>query len=266
MDGRRCVGGLAAALLLVVGAGGAAHAVTPANAGLPEGDEPFDLDAASFTLEIDNSYWPMKPRTRWVYRETDSEGTTQKVVVTVTTATKEVANGVTARVVRDTVSRNGVVVEDTFDWYAQDADGNIWYFGENTAEFERGTVTSRRGSFEAGVDGALAGIAVPAHPVDGLRYRQEYYAGEAEDHGEVVGVDEQVDVAAGHFDHVLMTKDTNPLEPRVLEFKFYAPGTGPALAIGVSGSSDREELLEVRTVSERAARAAGRVRLGKPYP
>lgn len=242
-----------------------ATGAAPRGGDLPEGSEPFDLDPASFTVDIDNPYWPMEPGTRWIYRETDAEGTVLKVVVTVTSETKEIANGVTARVVRDTVTEDGAVVEDTFDWYAQDADGNIWYLGEDTAEFEKGKITTGSGSFEAGIDGALPGVAVPANPVDDLHYRQEYYAGEAEDQGEILSVDEQVQVTAGHYEHVLMTKDTNPIEPKVLEFKFYAPGVGPVLAIAVSGSSDREELLRLTKVSAQAARAAGTVALGKRY-
>jgi hypothetical protein len=266
MSKRTCRASIAAALLLAPVWGGSAWGAVPRNEGLPEGGAPFGLDPTSFTVEIDNPYWPMKAGTRWVYRETDAEGTELEVVVTVTSETKEIANGVTARVVRDTVSEGGAVVEDTFDWYAQDADGNIWYLGEDTAEFEKGKITSRSGSFEAGVDGALPGVAVPVNPVDGMRYRQEYYAGEAEDQGEVLSVDEQVEVAAGHYEQVLMTKDTNPIEPKVLEFKFYAPDVGPTLAIAVSGSGDREELLKVTKVNKRAARAAGTVPLGKRYP
>jgi len=266
MSRRTRLASVVAALLLAPAWGGSAWGAAPRSDGLPEGGEPFDLDPASFTVEIDNPYWPMEPGTRWTYRETDAEGTELKVVVTVSSETKEIANGVTARVVRDTVTQDGAVVEDTFDWYAQDADGNIWYLGEDTAEFEKGKIASRSGSFEAGVDGALPGVAVPADPVDDMRYRQEYYAGEAEDQGEVLSVDEQVEVAAGHYEHVLMTKDTNPIEPKVLEFKFYAPDVGPALAIAVSGSGDREELLKVTKVGTRAARAAGTVALGKRYP
>jgi hypothetical protein len=257
---------VSAAMLLVVAVNGSAWATAPRNNGLPEGSEVVEIDPATFTTEIDNPYWPMEPGTRWTYRETDAEGGVLKVVVTVTSETKKIANGVTARVVRDTVTEDGAVVEDTFDWYAQDADGSIWYLGEDTAEFEKGKISSRSGSFEAGVDGALAGVALPANPEDDLRYRQEYFAGEAEDQGEVVGVDEQVEVKAGHYEHVLMTKDTNPIEPKVLEFKFYARGVGPVFAIGVSGSSDREELIKVTTVSERAARRAGTTPLGEKYP
>ena len=116
----------------------------------------------------------MVPGIRWTYRETGDEGAKLEAVITVSTEAKKVANGVTARVVRDTVTRYGELIEDTFDWYAQDAEGNVWYPGEDTAEFDNGKVISRAGSFEAGVDGALPGVIMPADPVDGMQYRQEY--------------------------------------------------------------------------------------------
>ena len=104
----------------------------------------------------------------------------------VTTETREIANGIVARVVRDTVYRGEELIEDTFDWYAQHKDGAIWYLGEDTAEFENGVATSTHGSFEAGVDGALPGILIPAAPQPGMQYRQEYYQGEAEDNGTIL--------------------------------------------------------------------------------
>lgn len=201
------------------------------------------LNPADFTTEIDNRWWPMTPGSRWVYRETDSEGAVQRVEVTVTRQTRRIANGIEARVVRDVVTEDGEPVEVTDDWYAQDAQGNVWYLGEDTTEYENGRPTTTAGSFEAGRDGAQPGIILPAQPEPGLTYRQEYYEGEAEDQGEIVSLDEQAEVPAGHFTGVLMTKDTNPLEPKVLEFKFYARGVGPVLALSVSGGSDREELV-----------------------
>lgn len=216
---------------------------------LPVGDEPVDLDPDEFTTDIDNPYWPMKPGTQWVYRESDPDGDLT-VRVTVTSETKGVANGVEARVVRDTVSRGGELVEDTFDWYAQDRAGNIWYLGEQTAEFEHGEMVSTEGSFEAGVDGAQPGIALPARPRPGMAYRQEYLEGEAEDAGAVLGVDELVEVPYGAYDGALLTRDTTPLEPDVEELKFYARGVGPVLTVAVSGGSGREELLDVRTVPD----------------
>jgi len=214
--------------------------------GLPQGSEPVEIDPAEFTTEIDNPYWPMTPGARWVYSETDSEGAQQRVVVTVTERTKRIANGVEARVVRDVVTEDGAFVEVTDDWYAQDSAGNVWYMGEDTTEYENGKPVSTAGSFEAGVDGAQPGIIMPADPQEGLTYRQEYYAGEAEDVGEIVALDEQAEVPYGHFESALMTKDTNPLEPKVLEFKFYARDVGPVLAVSVSGGSDREELVRFR--------------------
>jgi hypothetical protein len=213
---------------------------------LPRGSEPVTLDPADFTTRIDNPYWPMRPGSRWVYRETDQEGARQRVVVTVMRRTKMIANGIRARVVRDVVTEGGKPVEKTNDWYAQDKAGNIWYLGEATTEYENGKPVSTEGSFEAGVDGAQAGVVVPAKPRRGLKYRQEYYAGHAEDRGEIVSLRAQAEVPFGHFRNVLMTQDTNPLEPKVLEFKFYARGVGPVLAVGVSGTSDREELIRYR--------------------
>jgi hypothetical protein len=211
---------------------------------LPQGDEPVELDAAEFTTEIDNPYWPMRPGNHWVYRERDGDGVT-RVVVTVTDRTK-VVDGIDAVVVRDVVTRNGEVVEDTFDWYAQDADGNVWYLGEATKEFEDGRVKSTAGSWEAGVDGAQAGVIVPANPRPGLKYRQEYYEGEAEDAGEILSVNAGVSVPYGSFSGALQTKDTTPLEPDLVEHKFYARGIGPVLAVAVSDGGGREELISFR--------------------
>jgi len=208
--------------------------------------DPAQPDPADFTTEIDNPWWPMTPGSRWVYRETDTEGANQKVVVTVTNKTKSIANGVEARVVHDVVSEDGEFVEVTDDWYAQDQDGNIWYLGEDTAEYENGKPVSTSGSFEAGVDGAEPGIIIPATPAPGMTYRQEYYEGEAEDRGAIVALDTQAEVPAGHYEPTLMTRDENPLEPKVLEFKFFARGVGPVLSVSVSGGSDREELLSYK--------------------
>ena len=236
-------------------------ASSPASA-LPQGDDPVDLDPATFTTKIDNPYWPMKPGTRWTFREIDEEGKKVKVVVVVTHETRKIANGITARVVRDTVTENGDLIEDTFDWYAQDADGNVWYLGEDTAEFENGKITTRKGSWEAGLDGAMPGVAIPADPEPGLRYRQEYYEGKAEDNGEVLSTQEMAEVPYGQFDNMLLTKDTIALEPDVLEYKLYAKGVGPVLVLGVSGGAGREELIKF----DRVPASAGTGPLGSPNP
>ena len=201
---------------------------------------------AEFTTKIDNPWWPMRPGSRWVYRETDAEGARQRVVVTVTRRTKLIANGVRARVVHDVVREDGELVEVTDDWYAQDRAGNIWYLGEDTTEYENGRPVSKEGSFEAGVDGARAGIIMLARPRVGRRYRQEFYKGHAEDRARIMSRRERAEVPFGFFRRTLMIREENPLEPRVLEYKFYARGVGPVLAVSVSGGSDREELVRYR--------------------
>jgi len=240
----------ATALALLAFAAGASacgddEAATEEAAGLPQGSEPVTLDPTEFTTEIDNPYWPMTVGNRWIYEEED-EGGLLRVVVTVTPQTKEIANGVTARVVRDIVTEDGEAIEKTDDWYAQDAEGNIWYLGEATAEYENGKITTRSGSFEAGVDGAEAGIIMPADPQDGMTYRQEYYEGEAEDRAEVLSTEEQVQVPFGYFDEALLTRDLVPLEPRVSEYKLYAKGVGPVLTVKTSGGEGREALVRFK--------------------
>jgi hypothetical protein len=219
-------------------AAAAAVALVAAGCGAEAPERPV-----TFTTKIDNPYLPMVPGTRRVFRETDGEGAAQKVVVTVTSRTKRVASGVVARVVRDTVTERGRLVEDTFDWYAQDDRGNVWYLGEDTTEYEDGRPVTKEGSWEAGVDGAEAGIIMPAYPRVGMEYRQEHYPGHAEDMARVLSLDEQAEVPAGHFTGALLTREWNPLEPKVLEYKLYARGVGPVLAVSVSGGRDREELL-----------------------
>jgi hypothetical protein len=227
-----------AALLALAGCGSSSK-----SSSLPTGSERVELNPDNFTTTIDNPYWPMRPGSKWVYRETDGQGGEQRVEVTVTNETKMIA-GIEARVVHDIVTEDGETVEDTLDWYAQDSDGNIWYLGEDTKEYENGKVKSTAGSWEAGVDGAQGGIIVPADPKPGLTYREEYYAGEAEDAATVLSIDERAEVPFGRFDQVLMTKNYTPLDPNLVEHKFYAKGVGPVLALTISGGKDREELVE----------------------
>jgi hypothetical protein len=211
---------------------------------LPQGSERVKLNPADFTIEIDNKYWPMRPGSRWVYRETEPGGPDTKVVVTVTGKVKTIANGIRARVVRDVASEKGKTIEATDDWYAQDRAGNVWYLGEYTTSYENGS-PDHTGSFEAGVDGAQAGIAMPARPKAGLSYRQEYFKGQAEDRAAVVTVGgEQVGVPFGHFaKDILMTRDLVPTEPKVQELKFYAPGVGPLLSMHTDGPGGRAALV-----------------------
>ena len=227
-------------LVLVVIAAGCGAGDKPA---LPRGSDPIELDPDDFSSRIDHPFFPMRPGASWVYEEQDVDGSLQRVEVTVTDRTRMIM-GIEARVVHDVVTEDGQVKEDTYDWYAQDKAGNLWYLGEDTKEYEDGKVSSTEGSWEAGVDGALAGILLPAEPEVGMAYRQEYYEGEAEDRAKVVSVDEHADVPYGSFEGVLETEDTTPLEPDLVERKYYAKDVGPVLTVAVSKDSrGREELI-----------------------
>jgi hypothetical protein len=234
---------------IALGAMGVALAVaaTPAMGAtpLPQGSEPVNLDPADFSTQIDNPYFPLVPGDRYVYRETDGKAK-EHVAVSVSNKTKPIANGIAARIVHDRVTERGKVIEDTFDWYAQDSAGNVWYLGEDTVECKTGKIKNHSGSFEAGVDGAQPGVIMPADPVPGLKYRQEYYAGEAEDKAEVLSTNEQVESPYGHFTGALLTKDLVPLEPKVSEYKIYAAGVGLVVAVKTSGGSGREELVRIK--------------------
>lgn len=233
-----------AALLPVMalsGSQGVAIGALPDGRPLPQGSAPLSLDPADFGGPIDNPYWPMTPGTRWVFRERDMEGGDRMVEVTVTDQTKDIL-GITAIVVHDLVTEDGEAVEDTLDWYAQDRVGNVWYLGEDTREYDKGVVVTTEGSWQAGVDGALAGVAMPADPVTGLTYRQEYLQGQAEDGALVLSIGETVTVPLGTYDGLLMTRDFTTLDPEILEIKFFAKGVGPVLEVGVSGGTDRAEL------------------------
>lgn len=211
------------------------------------GDRPWigpeHLDPSQFVKTVDHPYFPMKPGTKWEYKAESSEGE-ERIVVTVTDRTK-VVDGVTATVVRDTVTTaGGKLVEDTHDWYAQDKDGNVWYLGEATKAYEDGKV-SPEGSWEAGVDGARAGIVMKAEPKVGDAYYQEYYEGHAEDEGKVLATDESVTGPTGSYDDVVKTADSTALEPEILEHKWYARDMGFVLEKYVKGGDERVTLLKM---------------------
>ncbi len=204
-------------------------------------DESYDpaIVPADFVAGIDNPLWPLLPGTQFVF-----EGGDETITVTVTADTKEIL-GVTAMVVHDVVTVSGELLEDTYDWYAQDTAGNVWYLGEDTKEYENGQVVSTAGSWEAGVDGAKAGIVMHAvQPPVGIPYRQEYYACEAEDLAVVVASGQSVTVPHGSFADCLQTREFTPLDPDANEHKYYAPGIGLVLEVDI-GSGARVELVEV---------------------
>jgi hypothetical protein len=192
------------------------------------------INPAQFTTKIENEYLPLKPGTTFVY-----EGGTERDEMTVTHSTKMVM-GVECVVVDDRAWEEGKLIEKTYDWFAQDKEGSVWYFGEDTKEYKNGKVTSTKGSWEAGVDGAKPGIIMQAEPKVGQTYRQEYYPGEAEDMAKVQSLDESVTVPYGSFDHVLETREWTPLEPSYDEHKYYARGVGQVYGGG-------SELVDVKT-------------------
>ena len=209
-----------------------------------EGSYAPRVDPALFGHRIDNPYYPLVPGTTRLYLG-ESDGETETEIFTVTDRTKTIL-GVETTVVRDRVFVAGELVEDTFDWFAQDRFGNVWYFGEASHDIEDGKVVSTEGSWEAGVDGAQPGVVMLSDPHMGDEYRQEFYAGEAEDIAKVVGLDETIDVPFDTFSSVLVTEDRNPLEPRFLEHKYYAPGVGVVYEELVAGGEGFLELVEVK--------------------
>lgn len=224
---------------LLVGCGGDDTPSEPVIDPGDGGNYAVDIDPTAFTTVIDNPLLPLLPGNEWIFE--DGEG--ERTEVTVTDRTRLVM-GIDAVVVTDQVFEDGELIEDTEDWFAQDAEGNVWYLGEETAEYEGGEVVSTAGAWEAGVDGALPGIVMPADPQPGQAYRQEYFAGEAEDLAEVVGLDGTASVPAGDFTDVVVIKEWTPLEPKVVEEKYYAKGVGPVLEVAVAGGSGRNELIE----------------------
>jgi membrane-associated phospholipid phosphatase len=202
-----------------------------------------NVDPADFVSSIDNPYFPLIPGTVFHLRGETEDGV-ETEAITVTECTKEVM-GVRTTVINDVVKVDGKVVEATLDWYAQDVDGNVWYFGEDTAEYENGKIINRHGAWEAGVDGAQPGIIMSADPQVLDSYRQEYYEGEAEDMFWVVGTGESLSVPLGEFDDVVRVLEFNPLEPRVVVEKRYAPGIGLLVERALSGGKENVELLEI---------------------
>lgn len=201
-----------------------------------------DIDPTEFVDTIDNPYMPLAVGSSWIYEGGDGEEI-EDVEVVVTDQRKRVM-GIDATVVRDTVHIDGELVEDTYDWFAQDREGNVWYLGETVKNYENGRLADTEGSWEAGVDGALPGIVMPAAPRVGMAYRQEFWEGEAEDLGEIKEVGGTQEVPAGRFDDVLTTTDWNPLEPAVIEEKQYAPGVGLIREQKVAGERGLVELVE----------------------
>lgn len=184
-----------------------------------------EINAENFADSVTNVFFPLVPGTVFTY-ESDTEDGLETDVVTVLSETKMIMH-VRCTVVHDVVSIDGEVIEDTYDWFAQDLDGNVWYMGEDVSNYDEGQLEDKEGSFEAGVDGAKPGIMMHADPVLEMPYRQEYYFNHAEDFGKVVARNVTVTTTFGTFQQCLKTADWNALEPdSPMEFKYYAPHVG----------------------------------------
>ena len=201
------------------------------------------IDPADFVQTIDNRYWPLMPGTG--YRYAGVRGSTPQLDDEVVLHSTKQILGVTCTVVRDTVSEGGRPVERTFDWYAQDRQGNVWYMGEESLELKNGHMVKASDSWESGVNGAKPGIIMPGAPRPGDAYRQEYYPpGEALDQARVLTLDGHLTVPYGAFSHVLVTSERSPLEPQT-EQKYYAPGLGEVAERVVKGHHEEFQLVRV---------------------
>ena len=185
------------------------------------------VSSSDFVSHIDNAYFPLTPGSKWVYESTKTDGSTERIEIEILQETR-VVNGVTATILHDSVFVDDQLVEDTFDWFAQDTDGNVWYLGEDVDNYENGVLVDHSGSWEWGVDGALPGVYMWADPAAHMNeeYYQEYYVGVAEDQGKVLSATENVTVPAGAFSNVVQTYDFSSLDTEIQGQKFYAPGVG----------------------------------------
>ncbi len=187
------------------------------------------VDPANFVAGISNPLLPFEVGRTWTY-ELEEDGETEVIVISVLSDTRTIL-GVECTIVRDTVTVDGELLEDTFDWYAQDKDGNVWYFGEISINYVDGELNNLDGSWEAGVGGATPGIVMFADPVVGTTYRQEFFFGDAEDVATIISTTEEVTIGLGSFSDCVQTEDFTPLDPSVSEYKYYAPGVGLVLEV-----------------------------------
>ena len=200
---------------------------------------------SDFVTVIDNRYFPLEPGTTFHYRGAE-DGQPARDIVTVTDRKKTIL-GVHATVVLDRTTVGGKPSEKTFDWYAQDKRGNVWYVGEAAFDFVQGHWVRADDSWQAGVHGARAGIIMEAHSKVGDVYRQEYYPGHAEDVARVLDRHASITVPFGSFRHVLRTREWTPLEPGIVDNKFYARGIGEVAERTVKGGNDYLKLVSVTT-------------------
>ena len=232
---------IAVAFAGVAGASSAAQTPGPIKSGAGPG-WPKTLSPSDFVSRVDNPYFPLKPGSKYRYKG-NKEGTRMTDALRVTHRTKTIL-GVKTTVVHDVVRMHHRPEEVTNDFYAQDRDGNVWYFGEATKELDRhGNIISTEGSFKAGVNGARAGLYIPGHPKVGDTARQEFYKGHAEDHFKVLDKKAHVSVPFVSTNKALRTKEWTPLEAGVVDNKYYVRGVGTVREVAVKGPVERLELV-----------------------
>lgn len=198
------------------------------------------IDAGAFTAVVDNPYHPLPVGATWVYDVTTTEGSTDVLDIEVIDETKLVM-GVTATVVRATLTVDGEVEERTDSWFAQDLDGTVWLFGEVDESYAEGALEERT-TWEAGVDGAQPGVIMPAKPALDEDYRVGWVEGEMEERGRVIAADGSADVPAGSFSDLRVIENWTDLEPEVIERKQYASGIGLVFADSDHPDTDTLEL------------------------
>lgn len=202
------------------------------------------VDPNNFGLKIDNKYFSLIPGKKYIY-EKDTEDGKERIEVEVTNEKRKVM-GVEVTTVRDRVYLNNLLIEDTKDWYAQDREGNVWYFGEMVDNYENGVLKDHVGSWEAGVNEAKPGIIMKANPVVGDQYFQEYYKGEAEDMGEVVAINQNINLPIGNFNDCIQTRDWSRIDPNLNEYKYYCDQIGfMGLERPVDGNESGTKLVEI---------------------
>jgi len=261
MRSRRLVATVGIGVLFAAGCGkggGSAGGPSPAGispsssstsgASVPSDALPYHpvIDPSQFSSTVDNPWFPLTPGTTFVY-EGVKDGKPSRDVYTVTNDTKTI-DGVPCVVVHDSLYLAGALEEETLDYYSQDPQGNVWYFGEDTRELDaKGRTTSTEGTWHAGVDGAEPGVFMEADPFVGHQFRQEYYQGHAEDRYRVLDLSASVTVPFGSFASALLTMEWTALEPDVLDHKYYVRGVGEVAELSVRGPMEQARLVSVTT-------------------
>ena len=246
---KRFLASICAMLLLIAGCSAdhtnvpsAGALLAPSTSGMQAGPSDPPTSASAWVSGLSNPYLGFEAGRVFHYRTETAEGL-ETALVEVTSDTKLI-QGVVATVVHDRVWLNGSLIEDTLDWYAQDTDGTVWYFGEDSKQIDHDVVVGTEGSWEAGVNGAQAGIVMLAEPKVGMRYLQELSPGVAEDVARIQSLSRSAQVPYGDFENCLVTLESTPLDKKVREYKFYARGVGLVLTTE-DQHTVREELVSV---------------------